>query len=111
MNLALDISVRPHGASTLGSLEVAVRLENRGAAALVLPGPQDQTAALTLTLLDRAGRPVQRMNGFSSQAMMSGARVDPRPDLAPLGPGEAWSWTLDLASYQYAPPAGDFELE
>jgi hypothetical protein len=111
MNLALDISVNPHGATTLGSLEVTVRLENRGLAALVLPGPQDQTAVLTLTLVDPAGHPVQRMNGFSSQAMMSGARLDTRPDLASLGPGEAWSWTLDLASYQYAPPAGDFELE
>lgn len=111
MTLSLDIALAPSSRSTFGSIVVVCLLENLGHTRLLLPGPEDRGGALTFTLRDGDGRSVLRMNGLSSQATMSGARVDSRPTLAPLGPGERWSWTIDLASYQYAPPPGRLTLE
>src|SRR5262249_22737012 len=65
----------------------------------------------TLDLLDDRGHLLRRMSGLTSQAMLSRARLDPRPDLDILPPSGTWTWDIDLASYHYNLPAGDLQIE
>ena len=111
MPVDVDISLVRSPISTFEGVEVVCTLRNTGAAPLLIPGSNDLTGALTFEVRDRAGAIVRRLSGLSRQRMMSSSRVKLDPDLEVLGPGAAWSFTLDLATYHYGFPAGDFEVE
>ncbi len=111
MTLTLTATPRESETTTAGSLELDLSLHHDGAEALTLPGPGDTSGALSFEVRDHGGALVRRMSGITHQEMMVGGRPDTRPALAALGPGDTWRWTVDLASYHYPLPAGEFTLE
>lgn len=107
MHLAITLS-KTH-LSALESAEVTVTLGGATSPCLI-PSLYDDTAALTFELRTEDGALVRRQNGITSQRMLGEGRVDERPDLCSLLPGEAWSRTIDLAPYHHCFPAGRFTL-
>lgn len=111
MTLHLALRALNPRLTTLDALQVALRLENRASEACDLPGPDDQSGALSLLFHRPDGTLARTMSGLTHQYMMSSARLDMTPVLTPLGPGEAWDWTLDTAAWHYPLPAGRYQVQ
>jgi len=111
MPLKLDIAVQNPDLTTLEALKVDVQLANDAGQRCRIPGPQDQSGALSFEFHTPDGELFRRVSGLTHQAMMTSGRVSADPDLEELGPKRQWKWTVDLASYHYALPQGEYELE
>jgi hypothetical protein len=111
MPLKLTIRVLNPALSTFDSLKIEVQLESTDTFSWTIPSPDDQTSALTIEVSDTAGKPLRRMNGITSQVMATGGRIDPTPSLHRLGPRETWQWTIDLSSFHYPLPEGEWWVE
>jgi hypothetical protein len=111
MSLTFQIALENPRHTTLDALRVTCSLTNAGRSPVIVPASSDRTGALTFHVRDpKTGTVVRRMNGLSHQIMLSRSRVDLAYSLGQVGAGETVSWTLDLASFHYPLPAGDFEI-
>jgi hypothetical protein len=109
INLAIDAT--PSRPRVHESVRARVVIRNDSAAAVEVPRLDDRTDAYTFELIDEAGVAVRRLNGVTGQVMMSTNRVDWRPSLGLLAPGEAWEDELDLAQLHYLLPPGAYKLQ
>ncbi len=107
-NLDFTMRILNPALSSHESLRAAFVLENIDTRAQEAPSPYDRTDALAVKLYDTDGNLVRTMSGFTSQAMMSGSRIDTRHDLDRLEPGQRWTWELDLCQFHYPLPSGDY---
>jgi len=110
MPLELELRVPQALLSTLAGLRVEVELHNRGEETWELPATYDRTDALTFEVYGAGGEWVRRMSGVTHQAMMTTARIEWEPLLDTLPPGETWRWDLDLSSFHYPLPPGEYEV-
>lgn len=109
--MKLVLSVINPDVNSLECLKVGLDLHNEGEIAYRLPGPYDLTGTLTFEVYCRDGTLLRRMSGLTRQQMMSSARVDSTPTLEDLPAGGRWRWDINLASYHYPLPSGDFGIE
>lgn len=111
MSVELQVALSAHEISVLDTVEARVRVRNTGPLLLAVPGMNDRTPALSFEVVDRAtGDVVRRVNGFSHQALLTRARIDPANDLEVLPAGQALDFTLDLAQFHQTLAAGDYEV-
>ncbi|MCP3869537.1 MAG: hypothetical protein GY703_15855 [Gammaproteobacteria bacterium] len=111
MALHLEMRVRSSKSTTLDYLRLDFSLENQTSRALTLPGPYDLTDALTLVIYNTDGEMCRLINGITRQVMSSSGRVDERPDLVDLLPGETWEWFWDTVGYHYPLAAGEYRIQ
>jgi len=111
MSLRLDLSVENPRLSVYEGLRVGLALENLGQAAQELPEPDDESGSLSFLIYREDGTPFLAMNGLTSQAMTSTARIDRRVAREVLKPGGRWNWRADLSGWHYPLPAGRYLVE
>lgn len=112
MSVEIAIALSAPEIPVLGTLDVRVILKNTGPLPLELPGENDRTPALTFDVFDRHTRElVRRMNGFSHQALLSRARVNPEHSLEVVPGGGALDFTLDLAQFHQPLRTGEYEVQ
>ena len=108
--MELVLSVNNPNVNTLECLKVGLDLYNEGETAYRLPGPYDLSGALTFEVYRMDGTLLRQMSGLTRQKMMSKARVDPTQTFEDLPAGGRWRWDINLASYYYPLPSGEFEI-
>lgn len=110
MPVELDVRIEQPVLSTLEALRVTCTLRNTGDAALTIPSPYDRSGSLQLGLFNARGEALRMMDRQTRQFMMTDGRVDASLDLDTLGAGQSWTWDMDLASYHFPIPPGDYLL-
>lgn len=75
-----------------------------------IPGPFDRSGAFNILLRNQSGELLRLMNRQTRQRMLSDGRVDATLDLETIASGEEWQWPVDLASFHYLLPTGEFEV-
>lgn len=108
MALEFQFSIANPHPSTHEGLRVACRLGNPDSQAAELPAPYDRSGAFRIGLCDTGQTPLRTMSRLSRQAFLSEGRVDTSLDLDTLEPGQEWNWKMDLASFHYPIPAGEY---
>ena len=111
MSLKLELGVENAALSTHESVRLVCRLRNEGTGQLEIPGPYDRSGAFKIRLLDPVESPIREMDRRTRQVVMSTARVDASLQLQRLDPGQEWEWYMDLSSFGYPFPPGQFLLE
>jgi hypothetical protein len=91
-------------------LRVSCRLRNDDPQPLDIPSPYDRSGAFRVALFD-GEQPVRVMSRLTRQRMMTDGRADGSLDTDTLEPGAEWNWRIDLASYHYPIPPGQFLLD
>jgi hypothetical protein len=94
--------------STHESLSLSFELRNVGSPPLEIPTPYDRSGSLDIGLHDERLGLLRTMNRITRQRLMSASRVDSSLDLDTLEPGQAWEWRMDLSSFGYPIPPGEF---
>ncbi|MDQ2642321.1 MAG: hypothetical protein M3020_00795 [Myxococcota bacterium] len=110
MSLELGLEIADPSVTTLTAPKLTLRLVNQGAASVRVPSDQDLSGALQISTWAGASE-VRRASGLTHQLLMNSGRADPRVDWLELAPGEGWTRVIDLASYQYSPPAGQYQID
>jgi hypothetical protein len=109
-NLQLRLTPLRREISTHESVTVHCELANAGAEPVQIPGPYDRSGALSILLRESDGKIVRFMNRQTRQRMLSDDRIDTTLDLDSITPGEQWEWPVDLASFHYLIPPGEFDV-
>jgi hypothetical protein len=108
MAFRLEVKVENQELSPHESVRLTCRLRNESAEAAELPSPYDRSGAFRIALCDTGRTPLRTMSRLSRQAFLSDGRVDSSLDLDTLAPGQEWKWNLDLSSFHYPIPPGEY---
>ena len=108
MAVSLELKVDNPVLSTHEGLRVSCRLRSEDEQAVELPTPYDRSGAFGIGLCDTGQTPLRTMSRLSRQAFLSDGRVDASLDLDTLESGQEWNWKLDLSSFHYPIPAGEY---
>lgn len=108
MPIELGVAIANPLLSTHEGLRISCRLRNEDGQAAELPSPYDRSGAFRIGLFDTARTPLRTMSRLSRQVFLSEGRVDASLDLDTLEPGQEWNWKMDLSSFHYPIPAGDY---
>ena len=110
MSVRLDLSIVNPRLSTHEALVLDCSLQSDEVASQTIPSPYDRSGSFQIGLFGEDEIPLRVMDRQSRQFMMAEGRVDASLDLDTLEPGQAWTWDMNLASYHYAIPPGDFNI-
>ncbi|MBM3782803.1 MAG: hypothetical protein FJW30_00510 [Acidobacteria bacterium] len=108
--MRLDLQLDSESISTFEEPRVVCRLTNDAETGVEAPGPFDRSGAFGLALLSSAEEPLRRMDRQTRQKMLNTGRVDTTADTQVLEPGEGWRTKIDLASFHYPVPPGEYLL-
>jgi hypothetical protein len=110
MPLELEAHILNPELSTHEGLRLEMSLHNGDGAPRDIPSPYDRSGSFEVGLFGEGPDPLRVMDRQTSQFMMTDGRVDSSLDIDTLAPGETWRWDMDLASYHYAIPPGDYAV-
>ena len=110
MVLRLDIELEKTELTTLEGLQLELQLDNTGPDTVTIPGSNDRSSAFGVEIFTVDGALYRYFDGLTSQAMTSASEPMDVSDLEELGGGESWYWDVDLASYHYGLPEGEYEI-
>jgi hypothetical protein len=108
MALTLTLALSAGRITTHESLKAGLTLSNAGDRPLTVPFLYDTSDAVKIGIASDEPKGVRIMSGLTGQAMMTNARLDPRPSLLELPAGEAWQATVDAGTLHYLMPMGSF---
>lgn len=111
MSVRLEFAIDNPLLSTHESLRVSCQLRNEDSQPVEIPSPYDRSGAFRIALFDGGGRPLRVMSRLTRQRVMTDGRADASLDTDTLAPGAEWNWRMDLASYHYPLPPGEFLLD
>ena len=109
--MRLSLAVAADTLSAFDEIRLRCALRNDGAVEVVAPGPFDRSGAFRLMLYNSGEEPLRRMDRQTRQAVLNGGRIDASPDMLRLAPGEGWDCAIDLASFHYPIPPGEYLLQ
>jgi hypothetical protein len=108
MPVQLELRVVNPTLSTHEALRLDCALVNDDTARTI-PSAYDRSGSLQIGLFS-GDELVRVMDRRSRQHMMSGGRIDSSLDLDSIEPLGTWRWDMDLASYHYPIPPGEYSL-
>jgi hypothetical protein len=68
------------------------------------------SGALGFEVFDSAGKKIRQIDGLTRQALSSPSRVDGRPWLAGIAPGETWDFKVQFGAWHQHLPAGNYQV-
>lgn len=111
MPIRLEVDVDQPVLSTHEGLALRCALSNEGPVPALIPTPYDRSGSFRVGLYDSQLNLLRSMDRISRQRMMTDSRVSQSLDVDTLNPGARWNWKLNLSSFHYLIPPGNFVLD